>query len=72
MSQDLPLPREVDDHLVVHHLIRLLGRRPTPDEVARFRTGPASPAGTSAPLSSPSEPTRLRVPLPRPASDTHR
>jgi hypothetical protein len=81
MSQDLPLSGEVDHHLVVHHLIRLLGRRPTPDEVARFRPRPASPVASpriatpSATSSSaePSAPTpRLRlVPSPRPPSDNH-
>jgi hypothetical protein len=81
MSENLPLFGEVEDHLVVHHLIRLLGRRPTPDEIARFRPAPASPVATpsatpSATSSStePSEPRpRLRlVPSPRPPSDTHR
>jgi hypothetical protein len=77
MSQDLPLSGEVDHHLVVHHLIRLLGRRPTPDEVARFRAGAASlvapPSATSS-SAEPSAPTpRLRlVPSPRPPSDTDR
>jgi hypothetical protein len=74
MSQDLPLSREVDDHVVVHHLIRLLGRRPTPQEVAQFRaasTSPfAAPSATSSP-SSQSEPGRWhRVPRPRPSGDT--
>ncbi len=38
MFEDMPAPREdQDDIVVVHHLIRTLGRRPTPTEIDDFR-----------------------------------
>ncbi|MGF9753759.1 hypothetical protein AAII07_01025 [Microvirga sp. 0TCS3.31] len=38
---------EPDDHCLVHHFIRMHGRRPTAEELSALRPGPAAIAATA-------------------------